>query len=207
MTVGRIIELPDVRDVRALVVLLNERLRAIEENLRRPAALTADLDAAGHRILNLGEPRDGSDAASVFAVERRLLAVKAAQQGRAVSTTTVQRITQQAAGGGAATLVLSVPGVLAIQSDAAPLMTLGEERTATEVVALVKQAPLGADLTVEVLVGGDAWVEATIPDGEENVTVALEDKTIPAATLVQVNITAVGLTFPGADLTLLVRLA
>jgi hypothetical protein len=208
MNVGRIVDLPDVRDVQSLVTLLNERLRVIEENLRRPAALTADLDAQGHRITNLGEPRAGSDAATVFAVERRVAAVsKVETRVPAAVSTTVQRVTQAAAGGGGAdTLILSVPGVVSIRSDATPLVTLGEERTATEVVLLVKEPPLGGDLTVVIDVGGDQWAEATIPDGEDSVTVPVEDS-IAAEALVQVHITEVGLTFPGADLTVLVRLA
>ena len=73
MKVGRIVELPRVGDLDTLVRLLNERLRAIEQGLSRPQTLTADLDAGGYRIVNLGDPRALADAPNLAAVERRVM--------------------------------------------------------------------------------------------------------------------------------------
>ena len=43
-------------------------------------------------------------------------------------------------------LILAAPGVLAIQSSVAPLVSLAGDVTPTEIVAYLKQASVGADL-------------------------------------------------------------
>src|SRR3712207_4227769 len=56
------------------------------------------------------------------------------------------------ASSGPSTLILSVPGTLGIASDVAPSVSMATARTCSGFVALVKQAPTGADLEVSILV-------------------------------------------------------
>jgi hypothetical protein len=118
------------------------------------------------------------------------------------------------AGSGAQQLVLSVPGTLGIRSSAAPLVALFAGGTASEVVAVVKTAPAGADLTVVVNVDAVAIATVTVKDGETAASsgamagaIAAGDGTGTAPGLVTVDITGVGSTFPGADLSVLIQVA
>jgi hypothetical protein len=119
---------------------------------------------------------------------------------------------EQLSGGGGSTgqLILSVPGTLGIRSSAAPLVVLFAGATATVFAAVVKTAPVGADLVCVVNVDGTAVATLTISDG--TTSTALTVSTAIAAGngtgvdpgLVTLDITAVGSTFPGADLSVLV---
>ncbi len=153
------LELPPGVSPERLVEVLNDRLRRIERAISGPIVLSADMDAAGYRIRNLGDPRHFLDALSQAAADRRY------ERRGAVESTTVEAGGAVAAATQAQALILSVPGTLSIRSDAAPLVSLPEAKTPTGVVALVKQAPAGADLTCELAVAGSEWARGTIPDG------------------------------------------
>jgi hypothetical protein len=178
---------------------LNESFRRIQELLERSfgAKGEGDLDMAGHRVINLGNPRQSGDAVSVAYLEcwGRGVKAAAAPPAAAIAATVTQ------------TLLLAVPGVLAIQADAAPLVTLAAETGARSVEALVKRAPVGADLKCKVLVDGTEWAMVTIENGETGGAVA-DPTTLPpigAGKPIRADLTEVGTTFPGADLSLLIR--
>ena len=72
----------------------------------------------------------------------------------------------------------------------------------------MKSAPVGADLVFTIYAGATVWLSLTIPAGSTSVaaTQAQIDgaATIPANANVRLAITAVGTTFPGADLSVFV---
>jgi hypothetical protein len=76
--------------------------------------------------------------------------------------------------------------------------------TAAAVRFVVKSAPVGADLTFEILAGGVLWMTLTIAAGTTSVEASAVQ--LSAAAVIAVNaivtldITAVGTTFPGGDL-------
>jgi len=106
---------------------------------------------------------------------------------------------------GLAAVVLTVPGTLGIQSSAAPLVSLAADTQPVSLVALVKQAPVGGPVLVKLATAtGLAIGAVTIPDGAATATGGSLAK-IPANVAVVLSITGVGLTFPGADLTVMVR--
>lgn len=110
-------------------------------------------------------------------------------------------------GTGVTQLTLTVPGTLAIQADAAPHVALSGRRAVSEVVVLVKEAPLGADLEVEVMAGVRSLVAVTVPAGATAASAASAGGAIAADEVVRVRLNAVGTSFPGADLSVLIRLA
>lgn len=185
------------------VRMLNERLTELSEE--KPLEITSDLSAQGHRITNLAPAKGSGDALSLAVADLRYLkrseAPSMVQQVQQITNTTVQNVS-----GGAGTLSLTVPGVLAIQSSAAPLFAFPESRTVREVRVMVKEPPTGGDLVCEVEVDGTLLVEVTVTEGEtEAVIDGSELAGIEANAMVVLNITAVGLSFPGADLSVLVR--
>ena len=104
-------------------------------------------------------------------------------------------------------LILSVPGTLAIQANAAPLVSLPASRTLSGLLALLKRPPLGGDVVVRFLAAGVEIARVTIPAGLVRAESAAGNPTIAAAALITVDITAVGWADPGADLTLIAQLA
>lgn len=102
-------------------------------------------------------------------------------------------------------LVLSVPGTLSIRSSATPLVSFPASRTITRVGALLKRAPSGGAVTLLVKAGGADVASLTVPAGATAATIAVA-RAIAADAVVEVDITAVGATFPGADLTVLISL-
>ena len=182
--------------------LLNLALRRIAGELERRAAAGEDLDMGGKRIVNLGDAVEGRDAVSRSASDRRYLTATAGAAGTVATT-----------GSGTAAaakrqMTLSVPGTLGIGSSLAPLAEMDETRSASQVVALVKQAPVGGSVQVEIAAGGARWGLVSIAAGATRGT--LSGDGLPALrvdALVSVNVLAVPATFPGADLTVLVRFA
>jgi hypothetical protein len=105
-------------------------------------------------------------------------------------------------------LVIPAAGTLGIQSDAAGSLQLNSPFTAASVKAVVKQAPTGAALVLSLYAGSTLWMTLTIADGAYSVTATdaqIQAATpLPANTNIRLSITAVGTTFPGADLTVFV---
>jgi hypothetical protein len=103
---------------------------------------------------------------------------------------------------------LQVGGTLAIGSNQAPPLQLNASRTPNEVVALVGTAPTGAGLTVNINVGGVLWMTLTIAAGNLSVQATSAQLTasgaIAGSASVTLDITAVGTTVPGADLSVFI---
>ena len=194
-------ELPPTAEATApgFTARLNDIFRRIQEAVERLGGgkATGDLDMGGHRVVNLGNPRLSGDAVPLAYLEGRLVGVKAAPavMQAAIAPTVTQ------------TVLLAVPGVLAIQSDAAPVVTLAAESVASSVEAVLKRAPTGADLKLRVIIDGEEWAAITIADGETGAEVATPADLAPigAGKAVRLDILEVGTTFPGADLSLLIR--
>jgi len=103
-------------------------------------------------------------------------------------------------------LVLSVPGTLAINSNAAPLLSLPSAGTPSAIVALIKTAPTGSGVTFAVYAGGSTLIgTGTIAAGATSVTVTTGLAAIAANAVLTLAVTAVGSTVAGSDLTVMVR--
>jgi|GEM_PF-6611019 len=142
------------------------------------------------------------------ALNERLRLISEALDILAVETTSAGAVIST--GSGSSLILLSLSGILAIQSDVAPRIALPAARTVSELIAIVKQAPTGGALTLRVrtLLGGVTTDFATlsIPDGSLRATVT-SPGSLPADADVLLDIQGVGLTYPGRDLSVLLRLA
>ena len=107
-------------------------------------------------------------------------------------------------------VTLQVDGTLAIGSNLAPIVAINASCSPQSVVSYVKTAPTGAGLTCNVNVGGTLWMTLTIPAGAESV-VSTSAQLAAAGTIaggagITLDITAVGTTVPGADLSVFIYL-
>lgn len=103
-------------------------------------------------------------------------------------------------------LVLSKPGMLAIEDNVFPLVSLPGDATPSAIIGLVKRAPVGGDIKVLLQVDGEDYFTLTIPENQTEATQTGGFSAIGADLLVTGDITSVGITtVPGADLTLIVR--
>jgi hypothetical protein len=105
-------------------------------------------------------------------------------------------------------LVFQMQGTLGIESNAAQPLYLNRSVTVGDVKGYVQAAPTGSGITFTIYVGGTAWLTLTIAAGQ-TVVVATPSQIgalsqIPANTAVSIGITAVGTTFPGANLSVFI---
>jgi hypothetical protein len=105
------------------------------------------------------------------------------------------------ASGGSPSYLFTVPGTIGIRSNAAPLIQAPSDETFTSAVALVKTAPTGANISVNILDAGSVLGTVAIVAGKTSGTVAFSAAGVSAGDLLTIDITAVGTTFPGSDLT------
>jgi hypothetical protein len=97
---------------------------------------------------------------------------------------------------------ISIPGTLAIGSNLGPAAFYTSAVSLQNgVTCMVKQAPVGADLVIQIYAGSTPLFTVTIMAGSTTGS-ATGTPAIGAETPVIINITAVGTTFPGSDLTL-----
>jgi len=105
---------------------------------------------------------------------------------------------------------LQVDGTLAIGSNQAPPLQLNANRTPSAVIGLVGTAPTGAGLTVNINVGGTLWMTLTIAAGDLSVQATSAQLTaggqIAGGASITLDITAVGTTVPGSDLSAFIYL-
>jgi hypothetical protein len=94
-----------------------------------------------------------------------------------------------------------VNGTLAIESDAAPNPYMVAASSPSFLKAYVKQSPTGAGITFTITAGGSPWASVTIAAGTTSAIVA-NPGAIVANSPIVVSISAVGTTFPGADLSI-----
>ena len=112
--------------------------------------------------------------------------------------------------GGSLGATLQVDGTLAIGSNMAPIAALSADSTANGVAVYLKTAPTGAGLTLNIKLGGALWMALTVPAG--NTTVVATTAQLAAAgqltanTSITLDITAVGTTVPGSDLSVFLYL-
>lgn len=102
-------------------------------------------------------------------------------------------------------ILLNVPGTIGILSDAAPLATFQATVKLTELDAYVKIAPDGADIIASLYAGATLVGTVTIPDGATSGSAAVTAGTVNAGQLLTLDITQVGTTFPGSDLSVIGR--
>lgn len=106
---------------------------------------------------------------------------------------------------------LRVAGVLSIGSDMAPIISTPAPIFPKTVVVKVKQAPTGADVTVEIYVGGILWLTLILPAGSLEISASDSALSVAGAIAqdanIRLDITTVGTTFAGADLVALIQAA
>lgn len=203
------LELPSgITDLGRLVEVLNDRLRRVAEAFSAPFRAKADIDMAGNRVINLGDARRPTDALSLGMADRRYLTATGAAQFISNSQTSIsQNTTIQGGGAGGSLVVLSVPGTLSIRSSAAPLLQLPSARNVSLVRALLKQPPTGAAVALSLKVGTGEVAALSIAANQVSASVNTLGKSIAANTSITLDITSVGTSFPGSDLTVLAVLA
>lgn len=101
-------------------------------------------------------------------------------------------------------LILSVPGVLGVRTDAAPRVSLQSTLTPNELLVLVKRAPVDADILVVLQVAGVDYASVTIVKATTSGRIS-SLAGIAKDALITLDIRQVGTKFPGADLSALLR--
>jgi len=101
-----------------------------------------------------------------------------------------------------------ITGYLAIQTNAAPAILVDADRSVRDIYAIVNTAPAGATIILQVNRNGAAYVSVQIPAGAtiSNVADGFGLTALRAGDQLSLNITGVGTTVPGSDLTLIMRL-
>jgi hypothetical protein len=103
---------------------------------------------------------------------------------------------------------ITVEGFLAIENGVAPDLVVEAPHAVRDVYAVVRQAPSGAPVNVTVRANGSSYCTLSIPSGSTISNVVNGFPLAPLATGAKLNadITSVGTTVPGSDLTVIVRL-
>lgn len=154
-------------------------------------------------IGNLEVISSAVDPGFLASLNDKMRQIQNALASAAVTTTTTTTTTS---GGGSITQVtLTVPGTLGVESDAAPSLTLPVAFSPSQMVLLLKQAPIGASVTVQLFAAGNAWGPSLTASGLSVTANVASVPPIPANALLRLDITACGTTFPGADVTLELR--
>lgn len=148
--------------------ILNDRLREIQQNLGIAEQLRDDLDAAGKRIKNLGDSKDGSDAINQRTGDERYPRGGSGGNGTGGGSTSNTVTTVS----GDASLMFAVVGALSIQADAAPLASLSTPRSVKEIVALLQVAADDGPVECDLMVGAKRWATVTVPAGALTARVA-----------------------------------
>jgi hypothetical protein len=92
----------DVHDLQTFIERVNDRFRRLDAAVSGALVLTADLDAGGHRIVNLANPQGLNDAINQASARR--LVGRGGGTGSGTNTTTERVITEtRVLGGGGAT--------------------------------------------------------------------------------------------------------
>ena len=105
---------------------------------------------------------------------------------------------------GVALAGFQIDGALAIGSNLAPLVSIPTDQPVGSGIFRVKEAPDGDDLVIVLKLNGVAWLTLTIADGTTSVAptpaALVAAGPLTADGLITLDITSVGTTFPGADL-------
>lgn len=107
-------------------------------------------------------------------------------------------------GEGSPSASITIPGTLAIGSNLGPIAALPATCTPSSVSVALKTAPLGSSLVVVVYVNGVIWQTVTVAASATTGSTANTTQ-ITAGQLIRVDITAVGSTYPGGDITVFIN--
>ena len=128
------------------------------------------------------------------------------------SVPSLQAFTRQVSGGirtlSGGQYSFQVSGYLAIQTEAAPEILIDAPRVVRDVYALVNTAPLGSSLSININLNDALFCSLTIPDGQWTPLVPLDGLALgplKEQDRLSLDITGVGTTVPGGDLTVVVR--
>jgi hypothetical protein len=101
-----------------------------------------------------------------------------------------------------------ITGYLAIQTRAAPAVIVDSDRSVRDIYGIVGTAPAGAAIILQINRNGAAYATVQIPAGAttSNVFGGFGLPPLRSGDLLSLNITGVGTTVPGSDLTLVMRL-
>lgn len=114
------------------------------------------------------------------------------------------------ANGAAGQLILAKAGILSVQSDVCPAVTLSVQTVFKKATVLLKQAPIGSAVTIQLYVNGSVWGPVLSTTALSTTVDVSSAGAIAANQLVRVDVTAVGAllsgtSFPGSDLTVILR--
>ncbi len=104
-------------------------------------------------------------------------------------------------------LTIQMEGVLGVLDNATPVLSVQENLAIRDVFAIVKSAPLGSDIQLTIRQDGVALTQLTILDGQTQ-SASVEGSGLPflqSEAQLTLDITAVGTQYPGADLTVAIR--
>lgn len=107
-------------------------------------------------------------------------------------------------------IVLTVPGILAVQSGAAPLITMPAAKAFTKMVMILGTLPIGGAVVIQLFANGAAWGPSATATGQVTPFDVSSYPAIAQDALVRLDITSVpallsGVSYPGAELTLELR--
>jgi len=108
-------------------------------------------------------------------------------------------------------LSIQAQGYLAIQTGAAPPLVVEDARAARDIFAVVREAPDGGEVELQVRQNGSVYCTLTIPDGQtiSNVVNGFGLAPLEMDDRLDLDITSVPTavnTLPGRDLTVIIRL-
>ncbi len=108
-------------------------------------------------------------------------------------------------------LTLQIEGPLAIQTNAAPVLVMDSPHSVRDIFAMVKQAPTGSAVELEVTQNGTSYCSLTIPVGATMSNVVDGAGLAPLGDQAQIGLNIVSVTqtantAPGSDLTVTIRL-
>jgi hypothetical protein len=107
-------------------------------------------------------------------------------------------------------VTLQVDGTLAIGSNQAPIVALSASRAAQSVAVYLKTGPTGAGAIFNINLGGALWMTLTVAAGNTTVQATAAQLAaagpLTASANITLDITAVGTTVPGSDLSIFIYL-
>jgi hypothetical protein len=103
---------------------------------------------------------------------------------------------------------MQVDGFLAIDAAAAPVLVMDAIRSVRDVFAVVRQAPAGGGIQLRLTQNGTLYCELTIAEGAtmSNVVDGFALAPLASGTRLNLDVRAVGASWPGSDLTVVIRL-
>jgi len=179
------------------------RIETLSEAATEIRKLRADFDASqinnvnfkGRRITNAGDSKELQDYVTKKELDSGIAEIEP-------NTTILQTAGNSGAGLG---IVIVVDYTLGIESNAAPELNLSNDFNIGSAIATVKQAPTGGDIVVELYSALALISTFTVLDGVLDSGIITSPGILKANERIRIDITSVGLTFPGERLVLNLR--